>query len=293
MSEMCSLRAKSWSPPARTARALVLLLGLGGLGCVDEDEVAPGAPVLESLTVVDAMGATVALDADAGPVLIPPRATFLALFDRLLDPGNVAVAGDGGLNAAPGVVTLEAPGAPAASVVYTPNGSATNHLLFAPGPTLQITPSPTLPSGATVKVTLALAQILAKDKKTAAVLGPGATASLTVQTAPFAATVTLPPADADGGATAATPDFVSGVTFDNLPAADTKDHITVTAAGVSVADVAASDMDPTSFTITPKGGAWPAGAHVTVTVDADAKDLLGVKIAQATTASFDVGAATP
>src|SRR3954463_2878990 len=106
------------------------------LGCVSPEEVAPGAPVLESFSVVDATGAAVALDGDGGPVLVPPRVTFLALFDRLLDPSPFA--GDAGAPSLTGAVALNALGDRLAPVVYEPNGSTTGHLAFPPGPALYV-----------------------------------------------------------------------------------------------------------------------------------------------------------
>jgi hypothetical protein len=49
-------------------------------------------------------------------------------------------------------------------------------------------------------------------------------------------------------------------------------------------------MNPTGFKVSPPTGGWPTGARVTVTVDADAKDALGVKIAEPASATFVVAA---
>jgi hypothetical protein len=258
---------------------------LCGLACEDSEEVEPGAPRVESFAAVDTMGAMVSLDADAGAVTVPPRAGFVALFDRL-------IAWDAQNPASKGAVTLESP-VPAVTfdIDYLSGGSSKYHLLFAAGPTLQIRPSPTLPSGAAVKVTLNLAAIKAKDGSVA-VASPGVSTVLAFQTEPFAATVALPEIP-DGSAEASVAaDFVVPVAFNNLPAADAAKHITVTATagGASIPDlmveVTPSMMNDTTFDVKPKGGTWPAGARVSVAVDATVTDVVGVTIAKAATATF-------
>jgi hypothetical protein len=50
----------------------------------------------------------------------------------------------------------------------------------------------------------------------------------------------------------------------------------------------ASDTDPATWIVAPTGGTWPPGAQITVTVDGDARDALGMPIVGPATASFGV-----
>ena len=80
----------------------------------------------------------------------------------------------------------------------------------------------------------------------------------------------------------------------------TESHILVTAtiAGVAVAPLDAvvtqDAADPSHWVVSPPGttadapGAWPAGAVVTVTIDAAATDLFGGAVGSETSASFMV-----
>jgi hypothetical protein len=85
------------------------------------------------------------------------------------------------------------------------------------------------------------------------------------------------------------------VTFNNLPAEDITDRVKVQvadAAGKPLPEVESTvtvdAMDPTRLVVAPAdAGGWPAGARVTVTVDALAADALGMRLAE-TMKSFEV-----
>jgi hypothetical protein len=189
-------------------------------------------------------------------------------------------------------------GQPAAAVVYVPNGDGVQKLLFAPGPQLLITPTPTLPAGSSVTVAIDKSRFRSKSGETL-VAGPGVPEVLTFTTAPFAVAITAGDAAAapDGGIAAPLgPTAAITVAFNNVPGAQVANQIAVLvtdAAGLPVAGAAlppaASDMDPTIWTVAPGPAGWPLGATVTVTVAATAADALGMPLPAATSALFTVG----
>jgi hypothetical protein len=134
-----------------------------------------------------------------------------------------------------------------------------------------------------------------RSKKGEAFVGDG---QLMFRTLPFAASITVPMADADpdAGADAGPPPVMPAmqpvtVTFTNLPGMDVATHIHVTAggapfAGASVAPDASGN--PTVFTITP-ATSWPPSSTIEVTVDATAADALGSTTGAASSASFTTG----
>ncbi|HEY0713585.1 MAG TPA: hypothetical protein VGF45_12980, partial [Polyangia bacterium] len=273
-------------------------------GCEKTEGPRPGAPVLVSLDVFDASGMPVALTADGGPVLVPPRSHVVALFDRLLDGSRLESVTDAGTSGKPGVVALAATGGaaqPQASLVYVPNGDTKFRLLFAPGPQLVVTPVPTLPAGASISLTLDKTQLVSKRGEGPCTTAPGVPDVLTFTTAPFAAVIEPGPPPpmsmpAPGSPLPLAANAPLTIVFNNLPEAAIADRIVVTvtdSAGQTLVDGAApavpSEMDPATLLVLPKTGAWPAGARVAVTVNATAKDALGMPIAAAAVETFVVG----
>jgi hypothetical protein len=281
----------------------VARLVAGGLaatffGCAPTYDVEPGAPRLLGLQLLDPTGSPIELDPDAGAQKVTPRVRVMARFDRLLDPASIEAVVDGGLVGRAGVATLEAPGSPTVEVAYVPNGHPERALLLPPGPGVRILPGPTLPSGAQVTISIDRTKIRAKDRNTTALLAEGARDRITFETTPFSATLQLPGADrADAGAApaAVAEDFVAPIAFSNLVAADVAGAVNVVATGPDgrpvdgpLAEIALDEHDPALLKISPRGGAWPAGATVTITVGADAADALGVKISAPLSGAFTV-----
>jgi hypothetical protein len=310
------MRQKSW--PKLQARAHAgwgapVILWLGSLltvpACHEIEGPKPGAPVMSAFDVVDPTGMPVVLTADGGAALVSPRVQFVARFDRLLDGDLLEDVSDAGVTGKAGVAVISGGvggASPQASVVYIPNGDADFKLLFAPGPQLVITPVPTLPSGSTVTITLDKARFRSKGGQGPYQPAAGVADVLTFTTEPFAASIsagdaaaaTPPSADAgaDAGAAASLmPSAPITVAFSNLPQDGVASHITVLvidATGQPVPDAAAaampSEMDPALWVVAPKAAGWPAGAAVTITVDAATKDALGMPIAAAAVAAFTV-----
>jgi hypothetical protein len=289
----CALIA---GPARRIAGSLVLGALLVLPACRDLEGPAPGAPVLAGFDVVDASGAAVDLAMAAAGV--SPRVHFALRFDRLLDGDQLEDVTDAGVTGKPGVATITAAGQPQVAVSYVPNGDGVHKLLFAPGPQLLITPTPTLPAGSSVTVAIDKSRFRGKAGEGPLVIDTGVSDSLTFTTAPFA--VAIGAGDAAASPDAGTPLSLAAmaaitVAFNNLPAAQVASHIAVVvtdAAGQPVADAAeapaASDMDPSLWTVAPKPAGWLVGATVTVTVDASAADVLGMPLPAATSAAFTV-----
>ena len=213
----------------------------------------------------------------------------VAVFDRLLDPtplsAGPAAPPDSG--ASDTVMLSLSAGAPDTTLLtdYTSNGSASGLLLpfFAyayymnyrlDGPSLFTVPSTTFPSGATVTLKLNPLNVRAKDGTTP-FTGDGllADGTLSFTTPDFGASV--PPAAI---APDTSPVFVI---FNNLVNVDdVASHITLTSSTGPVAvTIGTIDTDPTRATtisIQPAGDAtWPAGATLTIKVDATTPNVLG------------------
>ncbi len=276
---------------ARVGRLVAAAAALAAVGC-DPDQGPPaGAPVLLGVDVVDATGAPVMMD-PAAPMPMSARVHFVFRFDRLLDPELIEEIVDGKPVGSGEVAKIEAPGEPDAQVTYIPNGDAKHKLLFASGPALVVTPSPTLPSGADIKVSLNKDHVQSRGGS-AFVAAAGVSDQLSFPTEPFAASIVAT------GATTGQPiekKTSLSVTFNNLPAEDIIDRVLVQvfdAAGQPLpevqTDVTADAMDPTRLVIAPSSGSWPAGAKVTVTVDGKASDALGMQMSERTEQSFEVG----
>jgi hypothetical protein len=212
----------------------------------------------------------------------------IAVFDRLLntaplDPADVP-------GSEPIMMTMASAGAPVFGLLtdYSSTGAA-NGLIFnafgpffgnfrANGPSLLSVPDPALPSSATITVTLNAERVQAKDGVTpftgSGLLQGG---TLVFTTAPFSAAVTAPADPAMDPAVT--------ISFTNVTNADAlAGHVTATANGAPVAVTVAS-TDGSTFTVKP-ATAWPAGATVVVTVDAQTTNVLGQAIDAAASATF-------
>ncbi|MES1171779.1 MAG: hypothetical protein ABUL77_00955 [Bacteroidota bacterium] len=289
--------------------AVVGVLGVVG-GCAPSTKVKAGAPVMLTFLVLDPAGAPIDLAPDGGVAKVPPLSKVYALFDRLLDPVPLAQLDAGVPEPRPGVAIIDADGTAVPSkALYVPNGDpaftvvpAAFGLPYANGPSVTITPSEGLPSGAAaVTVSLDPEKVRSHDQKMRFVVGPDAPETLTFSTESLAATIAVPaPEPPDGGAGGdvappVDPDFVVQVSFNNLTSVATKDEIKVTATveGAPVTFAAAPAigrdvMNPAVWNVTPPTAGWPAGASVTVTVTAAVSDNFQHTLGTAVSASFTV-----
>jgi hypothetical protein len=250
-----------------------------------------------------------------GPNPAPPLAHFLALFDRLLDPSTLE---DEAGNPKVGIAALQSVAAATGIPVTTnfvPNGDPKFNLLLPTGPSITVTPICGMPSGAVVMAALDLTKVRSHDKTLGAVVAADAAAMLSFTTEPLAATTDVPMAVVDAVTGLEAPAEVDAalvvtVTFNNFTPGDkpgvcadlpsTRSHIHVAAmlAGVPVAGVAAviaqDAGDPSKWTVSPPGttadgpGAWPAGAIITILVDAMATNLFAQPLGTEASASFMV-----
>jgi len=308
------------SPWTSSLKRFALFSGLALsplLSCEPSNKVKAGPPQLLSFGPVGANGADEPLvDPDGGAALpVSARSSIVAVFDRLLDPTYLEDLTDTGPAGKTGVATIQTSiGHSDANIVYVPNGD-TNALLLPPGPRILITPSPTLPSGATVTVTLSKDKVVSKAGE-AFVVGtddmgiPRTKETLTFTTEPLSVGF-APAPNADGGAVCGSLEATGAkgaiiLTFNNaVDQTAIGAHVSVTAkdaSGVAIAGVDAtasktvSTTDSGMVTVQPvvdaDGGAtgWPAGATLTVTVDAQAQDAaLGTALGTPTSACFVVG----
>ena len=313
--------------PSRAGARAAALAGLGVAlfaGCEPSSSVKSGAPLVLSFGPVSAAdGSPIDLGGAGGApgvVPAPPLTNFVALFDRLLDGDSLEDA-DGGVAKA-GLAQVQS-GVPTQLVPFTtnyvPNGDSKLFALFPQGPTLTVLPICGLPAAAaSVQVSLELTKFRSHDRKANAMAAPGVATALSFMTAPLSVTTDVPPptqADpvtgAPAGPAVVDPTKTFTLTFNALtpgpavPAAcgglaDASTHIHVTAQvgadpAAPIAAVIAQDMmNPSHWTSSPPGttadgpGAWPAGAVVTVTIDAATTDTYGVALGTATNASFMV-----
>jgi len=246
-----------------------------------------------------------------------PTAVVLYTFDRVLDT-NTFMANDAGslLNAALPPVFVPAPMTKTPVSLtgdYASNGSP-NLLIFkyyslrAAGPSFLFAGAPTFPTSTNVTITLDKNNVLAKDGRTAFtgmnLLLDGAISFVTQPLSVAVTTPPPPPKAADAGADAAAPTDVvpnmtaATVTFNNIvcpqpngkfDATKIKTHITVTAVPALPATVTFdfACVDGSNVSVTPHT-TWPASSTITISVDADAADILGDTLgaAGATTKSF-------
>lgn len=288
-----------------------LWMGIAAAGCTPSNKVKSGPPELVSFGVMGPEG-PVELVTEAGETLVPPLATFVAVFDRLLDAAAIeTIDDDGGISPNQGVAIIESDGmAVESTVLYVPNGDAKFTLAYPPGPSITVMPVNGLPSASTVTVSLSPAHVRSHDKTQPFRAADGGMETLTFTTEPLMATIDVPapePVDsgmeddagADGGTGATVtpsvdPDYVVNIAFNNQTADTTEATITAaaTVAGVPVAALAATvarAMDSQSaWTVSPPMTGWPAGATVTVTVGAAAADKFGKTLGAAATATFTV-----
>lgn len=252
-----------------------------------------------------------------------PASVVLYTFDRLLDttpldPGDASTLLD--------LASFNPQPPPAKPVVLAGDYASTgapNLLIFpgytyrANGPSLLFAGVPTFPTGTTITITLDKTKVLAKDGRT-----PFTATNLLVDgaisfvTQPLSVTVTNPPPPskaADAGADAAAPvDVVPDMTaatatFNNIVCPQLADgtfdataigtHITVSATpigggGPTPVEVDFSAADGYDVTITPHKANWPASSMISISVDANAADILGDTLGNAVTAmSFTTASA--
>lgn len=304
---------------SKMSRAWLVGLGvaLGGTACTPSNSVKSGAPVIVSFGAVDPNGKPVTFTSEAGvAVPAPPLIHFVAIFDRVLDgdsledadggvPKAGLAAGDYGLPATPMPVITD----------YSPNGDSQFFLKLPAGPSLTVTPVCGLPTGSSVKIALDLTKLRAHDLGSVATPGAGVASSLTFTADVLSVAIAIPPPvdpDPDAGLPVGNdPQTVVDVKFNDatpgatplpgcqtLPSTANHIHVSATLAGVPVvpfeAVVAQDKDDPTHWTVSPPGttadvtGSWPAGALVTVTIDATATDNFSVPLGSPSTASFMV-----
>jgi hypothetical protein len=162
-----------------------------------------------------------------------------------------------------------------AATSYDPSGAAS---VTQPAPKIIITPSPGLPSGATLQVKLDRTKVTGKK-------GLQFTGSDTqmVTTLPFAASASLMAGDV------ITADVAVQVVFTNAPGMTVADHIQLTSGGMPVMIDVKPDAsgDPRKVTVAPKT-MWLPGTTYTLSVDKDTADLFGVKVAEAVMVTFTI-----
>lgn len=280
----------------RTLRRASMGVALAWLVGCSEGGGPSGPPVLQGIDIIDATGAHVMVDPAGGAVdsmPLSPRVHFVFRFDRLLDPELLEELIDGKPVGNSEVVILETEGEPDALVTYIPNGHAKHKLIFSGGPAVVVSPQPTLPSGAPVRVSLDKDLIQSRGGSAPFVAAEGISDALSFSTVPFAATIEPMEPPAEGQPLAGRAHLA--VTFNNLPADNIADDITVEvfdAAGAPLPEVTgtvlADAMDPTRWLVSPAGGSWPAGARVTITIDESATDALGMRMMEMTAQSFEV-----
>jgi hypothetical protein len=273
----------------RTLRgAGVALLGCL-IGCGGSDGPS-GPPVLLAVDILDVSGSPLMLE---GSMPITPRVQLVFRFDRLLDPTALEEIVDGKPVPSGEVAIIEAAGDPDAVTTYIPNGHAKHHLIFAGGPALLVSPQPTLPSGAPVKVSLDRSFVQAKDGSPGWTVADGVDDVLSFATIPFAATIE--PVEATEAGQPLPGKTSLAVTFNNLPGDGIADQINIQVldpAGNELPDVEAAitgdAMDPTRWLVAPAEGTWPAGARVRITVDPEATDALGMRMSGEAALTFEV-----
>ena len=301
------------------SKLLVAVVGLGGTlggtGCTPSNSVKSGAPVMLSFGPADSNGNAVSLTSDAGPVSAPPLVHFVAIFDRVLDGDSLDDADGGAPKAGLAASEYGAPAAPLPVITtYNPSGDSVFYGYSPPGPSLTVSAVCGLPTSSPVQIALDLTKFRSHDLSTVATVGPGVTSTLSFTTDALTATIDVPAPAEDPGAGLLEdhdPQTVVTVTFNDLTPSDaplpgcpappsTANHIHVgaTLAGVPVlpfeAVVAPAANDPTKWNVSPPGttadakGSWPAGALVTVTIDADASDIFQKTLGSPTTATFMV-----
>jgi hypothetical protein len=294
-------------------------LGLGASACEPSNKIPEGPPLVTEVLAFDPTAGPEILNGlvpilTDGPVY--PLSPVVIIFDRLLDAtALVDLDPDGGPETKPkmGIATIDSTpgGALEAEAAYTPNGHHRLALFQPKGPNLRVivASGAGLPAAATVTVSLRAMAVRSHDRNNTFIVQPpsvdggawggqtdaGAGGELvpvvTFQTQPIMASFTVPPADPM--AAGAMPTEPAKVTFNVTTGDDAGTHIqaTATVAGAPVAvtaTVARDEMDPLSWNVSPPTAGWPAGATVTITVDAGLTDTYGVMMGAAANATFVV-----
>jgi hypothetical protein len=261
-----------------SGRILLLVALAAGCGSSSKDV---GPPQLTSFLVQLPGEADLDLLAppDGGVSAISGAASFKLVFNQLLDGDKIETVS--GTTVTPrtdvaSVVWIGAPaGAPAltATTSYDPSGATG---INQPAPKIFITVAPGLPSGAQLQVKLDRSKVT--GKRGAPFVGPD-TQMLT--TLPFSASASVMPGQVVAG------DVQLQVMFTNVPAMTVAEHIQLTSGGMPVmVQVMPDGMDPRKINVTPM--MWTPGASYTLTVDKDAADLFGAKVAEALSVTFTV-----
>jgi hypothetical protein len=254
--------------------SLVVLAGCGS-------EANPPPPQLVSFLVQVPGEADLDLLAppDGGVPAVSGVASFRAVFSQLLDGDKIEDATGPALKPGTDVASIVWTGAPAgapaisAATTYDPSGAAG---IDQPRPKVFITAAPGLPSGAQLQVKLDRSKVV--GKKGAPFAGPD---TQTVTTQPFSATANVMAGQVVPG------DVQLQVTFSNAPSMTVGADIHLAAAGAPVATLVTPDpMDPRKLAVAPM--TWTPGASYTLTVDKEAADLFGVKLADAFSVTFSI-----
>jgi hypothetical protein len=257
-------------------------------GCVEADK--SGTPHLVAFDIIDATGSPVMKDPDASVFSVSPRVTFAAVFDDLLDFSQIVNVDSGVASSA--LVTIASGTTPiVADTAYTPNGHYKFTLIYPKGPNITAAPSPGLPSGSAVTVTLNTA-MLRGHNQVPLVLGM-VSPTLTFQTDAFGV-ARNPDPEREDDSEPVNADQPFEVKASNIPNEVFSTKISVTGVLDMVpidgleATVTVSEGDPAVFLVAPKSGLWPVGAKITVTVAKEAADQFGMALGQPATLSFDV-----
>jgi hypothetical protein len=261
-----------------SGRILLLVALAAGCGSSSKDV---GPPQLTSFLVQLPGEADLDLLAppDGGVSAVSGAASFKLVFNQLLDGDKIETVAGTTVTPRTDVASIVWTGAPAgapaitATTSYDPSGASG---INQPAPKIFITARPGLPSGAQLLVKLDRSKVTGKQG--APFVGPD-TQMLT--TLPFAASASVMPGQVVAG------DVQLQVTFTNVPAMTVAEHLQLTSGGMPVmVQVMPDGMDPRKIGVAPM--TWTPGATYTLTVDKDAADLFGVKLAEALTVTFSV-----
>lgn len=256
-------RVLSWS-------LVLVVVALGACGDGDSHHL-PGPPTLVKFLVQVPGEADLDLvppDGGAPPsTAVSGMASVRLVFNRLLDGDKIETVTPAGPMARTDVITatwVNAPtGAPplVAATLYDPSGALAVNV---PGPKILVGVTPGFPSGAQISFKLDRAKITSKQGE------PFIGADVhTMTTLPFAASLSTKPGEAvPANATVQ-------LVFTNVPAMNVIQRIKVTGGAV---EVTPDGSDPRRFNLAPLGG-WVPGQSYTITVDKEAADHLGVKLA--------------
>jgi len=281
------MRAPSRTGRTRLAVAVIAAVVAASAGCGSDSKDTGPPALVRFLAAVPGEPEEVDLlmPVDAGAPSVSGLANFKLVFNKLLDGDKIEAVVDGRVMGKTDVASITWPGAPpgapviTASTTYDPSGALA---INTPGPKVRVAAAPGLPSGAQLVVRLDRSKITSKTG--APFTGPD---MQMVATDPFAVGANVK--DGDNIAI----DRAVELSFTNAQAADIASHIQVIPDGVpAVPEIKRSSMPPRVVSVLPASGAWSAGQAYTLTVDKDAADLFGIKLAQPFVVKFVAGAKT-